>query len=166
MSLLNLEDSHIDESSSPLDSSSFDMENRLENLVRRRLENLRYMVKVHQGGVHWMNVVSLEKADILQAYGGNPEKTIEKWATLGLGIGELLSRSINGATLVRAISQLLIEFDYHFSNAAGRGIKLMLAKDSEYYPDSSSRFDSKPVLHRCGKYVTYEYLVGLSLIHI
>ena len=139
---------------------------KLEHLVQKRIENFEYMRKVHIGKTHWMNVVLLNQADILQAYDpAQLTRLIEKWATLGLSVGNLLSLPLNGSMLVRALAQLLTEFDYHFAYASKQSMKFLMAKETDGYVDTLATHSQddgdaiKPTLHKCRGVPVYEHLM-------
>lgn len=42
--------------------------NKVEYIVTKRVANLNYIRKVHEGDVYWLNVVKLSKDDIINFY--------------------------------------------------------------------------------------------------
>ena len=139
---------------------------KLEHLVQKRIENFTYMKKIHMGKTHWMNVVLLNQSDILQAYDpAQLARLQEKWTTLGLSVGRLLSLPLNGSMMVRSLAQLLSEFDYHFASATKQSVKFLMAKEGDMYIDTLSSHspddgDSvKPALHKCKGVPVYEHLL-------
>lgn len=39
-----------------------------EELLKRRIENWRYIKRAHEGSLHWMNIVALSREDIVGFY--------------------------------------------------------------------------------------------------
>ena len=85
---------------------------KIEYIVVKRQSTLDYLKRVHQGSVHWLNVITLSRSDINEFH----EKTFlvkrsEQWFFLALSLCRLLELP-NGPVIVRACVQLLEEFEY------------------------------------------------------
>lgn len=137
---------------------SLQRKQRLEALVSKRKGNLGYMKEVQLGNRFWLNCVRLTPIDINKHINAvwTPAKT-QSLFYLGMGIAKLLDQSnevadsstssayhvsrssqrpdhraslVSGLGFVRAISQLLEEWDYFTAGSAIQGVKYMLAKNS------------------------------------
>lgn len=106
----------------------------LEQVVLRRLEVMRYLYRVHEGGdkggegasapVHWMNLVWMTRTDIAEYYAGDPDRTNEraqKWFSFGFSLSELLGLA-SGPKFVAALNLLMEEWEYHYAGALGKGL--------------------------------------------
>lgn len=88
----------------------------IDYVVARRQQSWNYIKRAHQGEVHWLNVIHLSKGLIVKSMPPDKlAKRIRRWFMLGLSFGRLLELS-EGATLVRALSQLVEEYE-HFIGA-------------------------------------------------
>lgn len=111
---------------------------KVEYIVTKRIANLEYIRKVHEGNVYWLNVVRLSKDDIKNFY--HPQalqkrytvsinlsdvSRVQQWFYIGVSIAPLLQFQ-NGFQFVRACSQLMEEYEYHFSNVAIQGMVIDL----------------------------------------
>jgi len=112
---------------------------RLAALVSMRKENIDYLRRVHQGGTFWLNCTLLTAADI-QNYARTtvPRQRSLSFFYLALSLGKLLDASPTGVPLVRALTQLVEEWEYHMAGAAVQGVKYVTAKSSScVYPQHS-----------------------------
>ena len=108
---------------------------RLEALVQQRISNFIYLRKIHEGGRFWLNIVLLNNSDIQRLVQSVvPKQRVVAFYYLGLSLYSLVELK-GGATMVRALSQLVEEYEYFCSGAAMQGMKLLLAKNSNcVYP--------------------------------
>lgn len=162
--------------------SSSSTSNSIERLVRSRVASWEYLRDVHHGDRLWMNVVALSPVEVDQVYhtweGGDANATLETWFVLGSTLGRVLAMSLDGASLVRAVNQTLLELDFHFASAPKQSVKMLMARDQGHFPQakhrttrvsaaavspSSSAADtvawaSRVSLRKVGSTVSYEYL--------
>ncbi len=94
----------------------------IEYIVTKRTANFDYIKRAHQGKVYWFNTVQLSKPLINRGFASHKllNKRSERWFTLGLSLAKLLEFP-NGALLVRAMAQLIEEYEHfndHNSNDA------------------------------------------------
>jgi len=83
----------------------------VDALIKRRIDSWKYLKKVHEGSLHWMNVVFLSKEEIFSHCDAKVlQKRAEEWFYLGVSLGPLLKLS-GGEPFVRALVQLLDEFE-------------------------------------------------------
>eukprot|EP00743_Colponemidia_sp_Colp-15_P004484 GILK01004835.1.p1 GENE.GILK01004835.1~~GILK01004835.1.p1 ORF type:complete len:272 (-),score=32.19 GILK01004835.1:127-942(-) len=133
---------------------------QIEYVVLKRQKNFDYIRRVHEGRVHWLNVVLITQEDITKIHDPNVlAKRAEQWFYLGVSLAKILDLP-NGAYTVRAFSQLLEEYEYHFANTALHGFKFMMTKAQAppTFHDASSTDPVKPIIYRSGKTAVYEYL--------
>jgi len=111
----------------------------LEEIVKRRTKTLDYLQRVYSGQARFLNVVQITEKDVDATFPSDRSPDIakrytrfslvllnsiirvERWFTLGISLGGLI-QSANGAAFVRALAQLLEEFDYYYGHAASKGI--------------------------------------------
>jgi len=90
----------------------------IEHLVRKRIESWKYLKRVHEGSIYWMNVVFLTKEDIANYYIDPKvlQKRAEEWFCLGISLANIfnLANISNGAPFLTAISQLWDEYESHY----------------------------------------------------
>jgi hypothetical protein len=103
---------------------------RLQSIVHKRKENLKYIMKAHQGGVYWLNCILLTKEIIAK----HVLQTIPKHRTLmyfylASSTSNILSLP-RGAATVKAFQQLLEEWEYNFAGPAMQSMKFVLARNS------------------------------------
>lgn len=153
---------------------------QVEYVVTKRQQNWDYLKRTHQGKVHWLNVVKLSKKNILEFFPPEKlQKRVRRWFILGLSLGRLLELN-DGATLVRALCQLLEEYEHHISHEKEKSERPRSNTAHFLYSGSangSSHVQAvvavaaaaaaaaeqhnepiKPQLHKVGKNVVYEYL--------
>jgi hypothetical protein len=130
----------------------------IEYLVNKRVKNLDYLKRVHDGQVFWLNVVKISTADIERYYHPQTlQKRIQQWFFLGVSIAPLLQLE-NGWNFVRACSQLMEEYEYHFANVAVQGMKILKALKFSNADEEMNRNSIKPGIHKVGGTVIYEFL--------
>jgi len=123
---------------------------RLSALIAKRKENVSYLKRAHQGKTHWMNCALLTSLDI-QAYALTkvPKQRALTYLYLALSLSKLLDASpqvVSGLPFVRAISQLVEEWEFHFSGAALQSVKLLTqSKTSNCVYPQFSRLASEGV---------------------
>lgn len=112
---------------------------RLQSIVYKRKENLKYIMKAHQGGVFWLNCTLLTKETIAK----HVVRTVPKHRTLMYFYLAASTSNIlllpRGAATVKAFQQLLEEWEYNFAGPAMQSMKFVLARNSPcIFPLSSS----------------------------
>ena len=94
----------------------------IEYMINKRVKNLDYLKRVHEGHVFWLNVVKINSSDIERYYHPQTlQKRVQQWFYLGVSIAPLLQLE-NGWSFVRACAQLMEEYEYHFANVAVQGM--------------------------------------------
>ncbi len=105
-----------------LDHSSKAKNEMIEYIVNKRVRNLDYLRRVHEGNVFWLNIVKIQTCDIERFYQPQTlQKRVQQWFYLGMSIAPLLGKE-HGWSFLRACSQLMEEYEYHFANAAIQGM--------------------------------------------
>ncbi|KJE89343.1 hypothetical protein CAOG_00835 [Capsaspora owczarzaki ATCC 30864] len=101
----------------------------IEELAKRRIENLAYLHKAHEGKVLWFNVVHVMRPDLAVLYANEKHRDRAKsFFHLGLSLGVVLQLP-NGQQFVRAVAQLFEEFRYQLGNPAFKGIVSLTKRD-------------------------------------
>jgi hypothetical protein len=115
----------------------------LRALVSKRKVNVQYLQKVYEGGEAWLGCTVLSVQDLRQYCSAVPKQRTMSFLYLALSLGKLLHASPHispGLPLVRALSQLVEEWEYYFANAAVQSVKFMTARTSAcLYPQYSPR---------------------------
>lgn len=97
----------------------------IEYIINKRVKNLDYIRRVHEGKAYWLNIVKIRPEDIIQFYHPDTlKKRVVQWFYLGISIAPLLQLD-NGYQFIRACAQLIEEFEYHFANMAVQGMKIL-----------------------------------------
>jgi hypothetical protein len=103
---------------------------RLQSIVHKRKENLKYIMKAHQGGVYWLNCILLTKEIIAKhVLQTSPKHRTLMYFYLAASTSNILSLP-RGAATVKAFQQLLEEWEYNFAGAAMQSMKFVLARNS------------------------------------
>ncbi|ORZ02683.1 hypothetical protein BCR43DRAFT_481986 [Syncephalastrum racemosum] len=92
----------------------------LSELVSKRTATLKYLRRAHEGNTHWFNTILLTRNDLCSLY-PNPrmQRRTCNFYTLGSSLGSLLE--INSSPdYVKALNQLLNEFDYYNSDHSSK----------------------------------------------
>lgn len=132
----------------------------IKKLVEKRIQHLNYIQKIHKGEVYWMNTCKISIDDMKEFFHESTlEKRVEQWFFLGISLAPLLQVS-NGWWFLRALVQLLEEYEYHFSNLAVQGMKYLKAMTSTSVQQLSvvTGRSVKPSIQRVGRTVVYEFL--------
>ena len=98
-----------------------------------------------------------------------PACAVLRWFYLGVSIGPLLQLQ-SGAPFVKAVLQLLEEFQYHFARSAVQNMKVLKARGRRTHStiagsSGGDASDLKPTLQRQGGEVLYAYLLTPHLAH-
>lgn len=140
---------------------------RLQALVHKRKSNLSYLLKTHEGGIFWLNCILLSNDNILKYASTAPKHRTLTYYHLTASTSAILALSSGSAT-VRALLQLLEEWEYHFAGSATQSLKFVLAKNTScMYPapptqiNLSGNDENDLKVHSINKFdnnVVYEYL--------
>ncbi|KAG2382291.1 hypothetical protein C9374_005493 [Naegleria lovaniensis] len=134
----------------------------MEFLVQKRVENLDYLRRFHEGKIMWLNVVKVSPSEIENAYQPKElQKRLEQWLCLGVSLAPLINYN-DGYHFVRACSQLMEEYEYHYSSMAMQGMKILKAFTNTFVDEETPIIPSqktiKPVIHKSNGSVIYEFL--------
>nr|CAG4711719.1 unnamed protein product [Naegleria fowleri] len=134
----------------------------MEFLVQKRLENLDYLRRFHEGKIMWLNVVKVSPSEIENAYQPKElQKRLEQWFCLGVSLAPLINYN-DGYHFVRACSQLMEEYEYHYSSMAMQGMKILKAFTNTFVEEETPVIPSqktiKPTIHKSNGSVIYEFL--------
>lgn len=145
---------------------------RLQSMVYKRKENLKYLMRTHEGGVFWLNCILLTKDDISQyIYQTVPKHRTLLFFYLAIGASTVLKLP-KGSPTVKAFLQLLEEWEYFFAGSTMQSMKFVLAKNSTcVYPSSSNQNNASfsggtedsdwtrvPSLSKFDNTIVFEYL--------
>ena len=132
-------------------------------IVSKRIMNLDYYKRLHEGHLFWLNAIRLSHDHILRHYDKEfLALRAKQFLCLGMSIGNiLLIDDLNQA--LYACLLLLNEFEYYFHTAApAQAMKLLYARDGTYFPQSLSIYEkTEPAtvqLNKFGKKVVLEFL--------
>ena len=94
----------------------------------KRKGNFTYLQKVHNGNAYWLNCVLLNK-DFLRYYTNEivPYQRGVGYYYLGLGLSNISKLPAGGPT-VKALSQLMEEYEYFMASAMMQSVKYVAAK--------------------------------------
>lgn len=167
---------------------------RLAALTDKRRMNFNYFKRFYDGDHHWMNCVLVSKSDLHCHV--QPQLKCISFFYLGLSVSQLLDTTADVKPLpivriIRSLTQLMEEYDYHFSSTAMQSVKYVLAKHStcmypQLQPNSTVNAPGamsdpsensaneptpiqlpRPVIHKFQSDVVYEHLltphIGFSL---
>ena len=143
----------------------------MEYIVQKRTDNLDYLRRFHEGKAMWLNTVNISTLEIERAYQPQTlQKRLQQWFCLGLSLAPLIQYD-NGYQFVRACSQLMEEYEYHFSNVAVQGMKILKAFTNNFVEDDSAPIvmnhkTIKPVIHKSNGSVVYEFLQTPNIVGI
>jgi len=119
---------------------------RIEHMVTKRKNNLTYLKKFHEGDHYWMNTISMSKEE-LQTFAKKqiPDTRVLGYFYLGISLSKIFDELNSGsysnkaeaiAKFIRSITQLIEEFEFHFSSSAMQSVKYVMAKNSPcMYPN-------------------------------
>ena len=114
---------------------------QLEAMHIKRKGNFNYLHKVHNGNAYWLNCVLLSK-DFLRHYTSEsvPYQRAVGYYYLGLGLSNI-SKFAAGNPTVKALSQLIEEYEYYMSSAMMQSVKYVAARTatSPYGTPTSTR---------------------------
>jgi hypothetical protein len=109
---------------------------RLESLIEKRKNNFLYLMEIHMGGSFWLNSVLFDKKE-LNAY-AMTEKTVTRsvmFYYFGISLSKILELPSGSAT-IKAMLQLLEEWEYYFASNTMQSMKYVMARNSNFiYPN-------------------------------
>eukprot|EP01133_Synstelium_polycarpum_P014928 gene14928-17652_t len=125
----------------------------LYQMIERIHESAYY---THTKPLHWMNVASIQKLDFEKSV--EIQKRLLGWFSLGLSLAPLLSTD-KGPAFVRALVQLMEEYDYHYEmGSAMQGVKVLLSKKQQTHTIVNENDHIKSKIVKIGNTVIYEFL--------
>lgn len=136
---------------------------KLEQMMKKRHANLRYLKRVHEGHSYWMNTVLFSESDVDKYISTAISKQrIESYFSLGLSISKILKLG-TGLDVVRGFSQLLEEWEYMNSGTAMQSVKYVMAKNSSCIYPQMNPIDGlsdllRPSVYKFNNAVVFEYL--------
>lgn len=84
-----------------------------EKFIQKRIEKIKYIRKVHQGDVYWLNVYKLTQNEILQNYSEDfLQKRIEQFFNFGMSLSLLLQ---SNKFLINSL-KLFEEFESNYTS--------------------------------------------------
>lgn len=117
---------------------------RLESLIEKRKNNFLYLMEIHLGGSYWLNSVLFDKKE-LSAYA-----MTEKIATrsmmfyyFGISLTKILDLP-SGSPTIKAMLQLIEEWEYYFASNAMQSMKYVMARNSNFIYPNFMPSDSLP----------------------
>jgi hypothetical protein len=123
----------------------------IEVLVQKRIEQLIYIQRVHRQEVFYGNVIRLSKADIGNYVNEDVQtKRTEMFFSLGMNLSPLLSAKPEN--FLSNCTQLIEEYEYHYSNFAMQGMKYLRFLTMDHEP-----------LKKVGNTIIFEYLKSITL---
>ncbi|EFA86669.1 hypothetical protein PPL_00471 [Heterostelium album PN500] len=132
-------------------------------IVEKRTNAIDYIRRIHEAAyytnqkpLHWMNVAAIQKTDFDKAV--DIQKRLLGWFSLGLSLAPLLSTD-KGPAFVRALVQLMEEYDYHYeTGTAMQGMKVLLSKKQPTHTTVNENDHIKSKIVKIGNTVIYEFL--------
>jgi ubiquitin-protein ligase len=139
---------------------------RLEMLYQKRKFNIEYIRKVHEGDSCWFDCLLITKDDIQKLVTNVvPKQRVLNYFYLGLSLSKILELT-SGSQIIRAILQLIEEWEYYFSGPGIQGMKFVMAKScSTLYPKTSPIIESdgteifRPNIYKFNGSVVFEHLL-------
>eukprot|EP00466_Bigelowiella_natans_P008104 jgi/Bigna1/134703/aug1.26_g9411 len=145
------------------------MDDNAYSITPQRKNSLDYLRRVHEGKVHWMNIVKITPDQICSYDIKNLEARSKQWFLLGLSIGRLLVQP--NEILLQSLMQLMEEYDYFTYYEKPETFPTF-----KWYPrtDASSEGDlptlgkkqpsvPRAQLHKVGRKVIFQQLLAYSV---
>ncbi|KAG2220602.1 hypothetical protein INT45_002624 [Circinella minor] len=100
----------------------------LSELVSKRVATIRYLRRAHEGNTHWFNTILLTKGDLSSIYPNiKMQRRSCNFYMLGVSLGTILD-IMNTADYVKALGQLLNEYEYHTNDHSKQKMKNIFRK--------------------------------------
>lgn len=139
---------------------------RFEILFQKRKFNIEYIRKVHEGDSCWFDCLLITKDDIQKLVANIvPKQRVLNYFYLGLSLSKILELT-TGSKIVRAILQLIEEWEYYFSGPGIQGMKFVMAKScNTLYPKTSPLIEAdgteifRPNIYKFNGSVVFEHLL-------
>ncbi|KAI9254474.1 hypothetical protein BDA99DRAFT_518500 [Phascolomyces articulosus] len=100
----------------------------LSELVSKRVATIKYLRRAHEGNTHWFNTILLTKNDLSSIY---PNMKMQRrscnFYMLGVSLGTILD-IMNTSDYVKALGQLLNEYEYHINDHSKQKMKNIFRK--------------------------------------
>ncbi|KAI7864328.1 hypothetical protein BDF14DRAFT_1835292 [Spinellus fusiger] len=125
----------------------------LSELVSKRTATIRYLCRAHEGSTHWFNTILLTKEDLGAMYPNNKmtRRTCNFYA-LGISLGTILEIT-HPWDYLKALSQLLSEFDYYTNDNSKQKMKNIFRKARK---DDDGSGESSEYTHLTVPHVPFE----------
>lgn len=108
---------------------------RLESLIEKRKNNFLYLMEIHLGGSYWLNSVLIDKKELHSYILEKPSTRAVMYYYFGISISKILELN-SGPITIKAMIQLLEEWEYYFASTTMQSMKYMMARTSNYiYPN-------------------------------
>ncbi|KAJ6239712.1 hypothetical protein M0813_24936 [Anaeramoeba flamelloides] len=110
----------------------------LETVVTKRTENFKYLKRIHEGGVYWLNVGLVTTDNIMKYYRSSQDllkKRVHLFFFLGLSLGPFLQIP-NGSLYLHSLNCLLDEFSAKFKVKKHKKVKLPISEEDEKFLNS------------------------------
>lgn len=108
---------------------------RLESLIEKRKNNFLYLMEIHSGGSYWLNSVLIDKKELHSYLVEKPSTRAVMYYYFGISLSKILELSSGPAT-IKAMIQLMEEWEYFFASTTMQSMKYMMARTSNYiYPN-------------------------------
>nr|CAG8483128.1 8103_t:CDS:2 [Entrophospora candida]CAG8616909.1 4409_t:CDS:2 [Entrophospora candida] len=114
-------------------SSTYDF---LYELVQKRVTTFTYLKQVHEGRIHWLNTVCLNKEDLSIMYENmRMKKRTGNFFVLGTSLAPILDIT-NPQDYVKALNVMLQEFDYHTNEHTKQKMSKIVKDDDTSFQDT------------------------------
>lgn len=137
----------------------------LEHLVEKRKRNFEYIKELHQGGKYFLNSVLMTGDDVHKLVSNKEiNHRARMFYYLGISLSSILELT-NGPNTVRALSQLMEEWEYTFDAAPPiQGVKYMMATSCntafpEFLPFEADGDQLRSSIFRFKDEIVHEYLI-------
>ena len=136
---------------------------KIKLIISKRLMNLDYYKRLHEGSLFWLNAIRLSHDHIRRYYDKETlASRAKQFFCLGMSIGNIL-RIENLSQALYATLLLFSEFEFYFHTAGpAQAVKLLYARDGTYFPQSLSTYNSnEPAniqISKFGKKIVLEML--------
>ncbi|SAM05469.1 hypothetical protein [Absidia glauca] len=128
----------------------------INELVSKRVSTIQYLSRTHQGSTHWFNTILLTRDDLDDMYSNTKMmKRSCNFYTLGVSLGNLL-HIINPIDFVKALAQLLTEFEHHTNDTSRQKMKNIFKKTNKSKDGSGHSDGSGEYTHLIVPHVPYE----------
>jgi len=141
-------------------------EKKIKSLIVKRIETLDYLHQIHEHEktVQWVNLVLLNKEDIIKAIGENTvQKRAKFWFLLGVNLASLVQIQ-NVPTYVRSLLQMMEELEHYMGTIGSTHLNPLQGYKAGVSVHLDKEYESfKPKLHKIGSTVAYEFLTVFNI---